>query len=384
MAVANSIGSHELRADLGSQAEEQVAMPQSLSIVVRALNLDNNADRTNLIELIDSNYGEGFTARVPHLLDSQKDTEDDSDESLLNLIHVVAVEDDRFVAHLAVRKYDLLHRSQSVYELILPAILPAYRREAFRLARMLWKHITEQAERQQVAAIYHYSPLKHPLLQLMAVKCFRSIETGIIPSAPARFGGIRLVPSRNPRKQRAKSLLMCNILNQDAFAATHPLRVPRELSEIVQILCDQLGISRTLIEESVEQIPRVSLVYRSQSSLLSGITDVSLVPLLSTQTGGSSVDEALQQLVDLEQAVGAKASLAVPLLREGASRVIYELLERGYTFSGLRPLPGGRDELLLTTLGNEELNDSVVYSRTAQFLKEFIRNFSANYLAEKH
>lgn len=147
-------------------------------LTVRATNPDNRIEASKLVELFTNAYGPSYFAKQVYDLDFwyAQDTEELSIRE--ELISIIAEDNSRFVGHLALHKPP----ASGIVHLMLPAIHPAYRKYVFHLSRIFWRFVERLAERQDWQLLYHLTHVSHPVSQLVAAKCFRSLEVALLPN----------------------------------------------------------------------------------------------------------------------------------------------------------------------------------------------------------
>ena len=146
-------------------------------IALRAINRDNHRDAERLVQLFESHYGSEYPFKPIYDIRYWSGIGEYADQEN-RVTSVVAVDGDRFVAHLGVQR---TIADRDTVELLLPAVAPDYRRQLSKLTRLYWKCLQNQAMRQRWKLIFHYALLNQPLAQVVTTRGFQFKELALIP-----------------------------------------------------------------------------------------------------------------------------------------------------------------------------------------------------------
>jgi hypothetical protein len=345
-------------------------------IVIRALNPDNRREVEMLVELFVKNFGTSYPFQQVYDHEFWAAKSDDIENSDDGLISIVGVDEKRFVAHLALRP----EKTYGRVEMLLPAIHPSYRKQVFKMSRLFWRCILEQAKRQNWSLIYHYSLISHPVSQLVSAKCFHSDPVlflpNYIPSNQYRMTGMW-----RPNDQTS-ILVMYNVLQETAIEPVTlypPVRHARMIEKIYQPL--KLNRSFKILNEnetSILQFGKNISLHDSASSTFC-IERFNLCHLMLTPSKLPSLEYAFDRIKEYTQNSEKKLFIHIAL-DDILCPILSKALElKGYKFCGALPLQDKHDYIVFGKFEHTDVKDLVLYSDQAKALRDYLANNSSTY-----
>ncbi len=337
-------------------------IPRS-DIAITAVNHDNRRNAEQLSDLFRRCYGASYPAKEVYDPEHWYSPDNDCFNAELGrcMTSMVAAHGNRIVAHMALRHEPHSRRIEFLY----PAIHPAYRKRVFEFCRLFWNTISDLAERQQWELVYFYNVLAHPMWQLVANKCFNSIETAIIPASINGGSFARRQDSRS------SFLVMYNIFGAK-HASPRPFFAPREHREFIASQFESAGLLRIPGSSSADfkfhSSPELgtdgaSLVHKEGFGIYSVLVDPEKL------RGLAEIDGCTQQLSQKQK---ERCILSIALDSEFAPEVCRYATENGYRFCGVQPLDYGRDRVIYSKFDPACLSSISLYSPHAKRLRDYL------------
>ncbi|MCB0346804.1 MAG: hypothetical protein KDD66_16930 [Bdellovibrionales bacterium] len=333
-------------------------------ISIKAVNHDNHKNADQLADLFRRCYGASYPAK--EVYDPEHWYSPDNDCFNAELGHcmtsMVATHGNRIVAHMALRHEPHARRVEFLY----PAIHPAYRKRVFEFCRLFWNTVTDLADRQKWELVYFYNVLAHPMWQLVANKCFDSVETAIIPNST----GAKSSFSRR-QDSRSSFLVMYNIFNAQN-ASPRPFFAPREHREFIASQFESLGLLRIpgsnsaapTFESSPEVAEKgISLQHKEGFGIYNAVIDPERL---------SRPEEIERCTAQLSHNQRQRCVLSIAIDNSNAPAVCEYATRTGYRFCGIQPLNYGRDRILYSKFDPESLSSVSLYSPHAKRLRDYI------------
>lgn len=374
-------------------------------IVIRALNPDNAREAEELVELFQKNYGLSYPFQEvynPHFWNSRVDVDEDVEESLVS---IVAVDDKRFVGHMALRK----EPGSTRMEMLFPAVHPVYRKKVFNMSRLFWRCILESARRQEWKVIYHYSLLSYPISQVVSAKCFRSDTVALLPSTTLA-GQYRSLGIKR-QSGRASFLVMYNML-RDTTIFPKMLYTPAEHAGMIEELYQPLKLNRNFRKHSEPVLQYTQQLHGQSHGSDNHLENVQMgngtyavtihpSPSLSKPRNNvltpfslrqdpvlnhtfltihpsdlSSFSQVAEQVEDFRKTQPNQLFVLIALDDPECPSLVGELETFGYRFSGILPEVCQRDYLVFSEYQPDELKGLALYSPGSKILRNYMVSFA--------
>ncbi len=335
-------------------------------LVIRALNPDNRRDTEQLIDLFFRSYGSSYPYKQVYEESFWLNEAEDSDE----LISIVAIDDKRFVAHIALKP----DRDRSRVEMLFSAIHPAYKKQVFKMSRLFWRCIYEQGKRHQWNVLYHYNFISHPMSQLVAAKCYRSETVALLPNyvPPHQY---RATGMWRPN-DRTSLLVMYNMLKDNSL---HPLEIfpPTQHRKITETLYHSLGLNRQIVLNSATTGKKLNRYAQDDGIEMSCVDHFELCHLTVTPSALPNENYLVQRLGELGGDSRKKLFLHVALDDPRAPQICNLLELLGYRFCGILPLANNHDYMVYGKFEVNDLKDLTLYSPRAQSLRKYMEQIAS-------
>lgn len=346
-------------------------------IIIRAISTDNNHDLVRLVALLSSQEGPNNKYTVDALRQFSAETPDDSTTPTRRApIHLVAMEGDQCLAHIAI-VVDRLSRSA---ELVLPAIKRGYRKSLCNIARLFWDHLQLLGERQGWSFLYQYTPASEPLMQLIGHRFLHASDLAIIPPTSEHSSGeSQKIGLTRPREGQG-FVLLSNVLRsgrgrqQALFPPLHRLEEVRRLyyplflkRRFVNETTPQDHSSRWFVDNFGNEAARLpsNQPYSYEQSPFARLAMLKIIPSAIDGSVKATTADASTRARD----VGFDFVILVALNDPDCPQVSEELESLGYTFSGIFPLLDNNDYILYTRFSAYELSRMTLYSESARQLQ---------------
>lgn len=337
------------------------------SLAIKAVNPDNFREAGQLVELFTAAYGTSYFHKQvydPHFWFAKDGTEEEEPQ----LTSIVALDENRFIGHLALKGAG----EPGINQLLLPAVHPAYRKQVFEMSRVFWQCVESMARRQGWRLVYHFSHVAHPISQVVAAKCFRSVEVALIPNyiLPARYH----VMGMRRCKLRTSLVAMYNVFDTSALP-TLTIYPPEHHADIIRELYYPLRLDR-VFKQGADASPWRSPSHvgrqdgHSPSPLEAREFELDKLTIIPSQI--TNIEQLLRVAAEASKTRGRRLFIQIALDDPYCALTCRALESYGYRFCGVLPLLGGRDYILYSEFENEELEALTLYSHRAKALRAYL------------
>ncbi|MCB0360155.1 MAG: GNAT family N-acetyltransferase, partial [Bdellovibrionales bacterium] len=330
---------------------------------VRASNRDNRPEAEQIADLFFKHYGANFP--VPSVYDpnfwSARDVECREEQPAERLTSIVAVHGERVIGHIALRRT----RGSDEIELMYPALHPAYRRQLFSLSRRFWRCVTDIGSRQGWTLAFHYSLLSHPMWQLVANKCFSSVEMAVLPNSSKQ--GFVLGPCQS---SRSPLLVMINTFPEASRNAKR-LHCPEHHRKFIEKLYRPLGLMRDFSSSPVRGVRANGVPAPLISPRVIHKEGFGLYRLLLTPHDDLTPAMIERALSELSEEKLRRTCIEVSLEHAACPLVAGLVESMGFRMSGVLPGIEGRDSLLYALYDDSDLADLTLYSARAKYIRGY-------------